>query len=54
MLQSFSLKYFHQIVAAALRQHQASHTGKCELKLTNQKAGKVSMTNESTGLKPVP
>ena len=47
MLQSFSLKYFHQIVAAALRQH----TGNCEDKLTNQKAGKVPMTNESRELK---
>ena len=46
MLQSFSLKYFHQIVAAALRQHSAN----CGDKLTNQKAGKAPMTYESREL----
>ena len=55
MLQSFSLKYFHQIVAAALRQHQASHTGKCELKLTNQRLQHDPVTNQSNrGSNPIP
>ena len=53
MLQSFSLKYFHQIVAAAPRQHQASHTGKCELKQTNQRLRHFQLTNQSRGSNPI-
>ena len=55
MLQSFSLKYFHQIVAAALGQHQAiTHTSNCGQMLTNQRLGNVLMTNERRAINPIP